>query len=315
MLIEFVCKWRMFDDVLLSMVATSPDGDTVSDHPIAGKGMRSVALIYGPNGSGKSSLINGLSMLQELVMGDVTVEYVGTAGTGRFEVVFEAEGRTYLYLLELSMGLVAVEELTEIRKDNVRIIFQRGEGRVRGVKANPDSDELLLRLLAEEGGVDGVHDVVRWFRRLDVIRDDMIEDTHPSPGVSRSIELAWRCLRAAKTGGVLVVDNLDLHLHPVMVSDLVDFMTHAASGQLIATTNAVHLLNNSQLDRDQIWFIDPKRDGTSELYSLVEFHEKDEALIGRDMMVNYLVGRCGGIPVQQDLHRIWEWARGRSIPD
>lgn len=315
MLIEFVCRWRVFEDALLSMVAAGASRDGAPDHLSGGKGLRSVAVIYGPNGAGKSTLVNGLSIVRELVMGGITVENAATGATKRFEVVLETAGRTYLYLLELAMGFVAAEALTEIRKEDERIIFRRSDELVSGVDADPAPDELLLVQLAAEGGVDGVQDVVRWFRRLDIIREDTVLGGMDSPGVSRGTALAWRCRRAVETGGVLVVDNLDLHLHPVVVSDLVEFMQHAEGAQLIATTNAVHLLNSHMLERDQIWFIDPRSDGTSDLYSLLEFPEDDAVLRGRDMMVNYLVGRCGGIPVQQDLRKMWEGGLyGGSVP-
>lgn len=308
MLLEFVCRWRAFEGALFSMVGSSGQagGQLLKVRP--------VGLVYGPNGSGKSTLVNGLGLLQDLITGKLSVKEAGKGATKRFEVVFSADGRTYLYALEMALGIVVLEELVELRQEGDREVFRREDDLVRGVDADPEPDELLLIQLACEGGVEGVQDTVRWFRRLDIIREGTVFGGSESPGVNRATALAGRCQRAAKTDSVLVVDNLDQHLHPVVVSDLVDFMLHAGSGQLIATTNAVHLLNDPRLERDQIWFIEPRRDGTSDLYSLLEFHEDDKVLLGRDMMMNYLLGRCGGIPFQHDLRKIWEGEHGGPVP-
>jgi AAA15 family ATPase/GTPase len=62
--------------------------------------------------------------------------------------------------------------------------------------------------------------------------------------------------------------------------------------QLWMTTHDTSLLDPELLRRDQIWFVEKKKDQTSELYSLLEFSPRKNDAIER----GYLQGRYGAVP-------------------
>ena len=72
-----------------------------------------------------------------------------------------------------------------------------------------------------------------------------------------------------------------------------DFLRSCLNVQLIATTHETNLLNANLLRRDEVWFLDKKRDGNSALYSLEEFHPRYD----KDLRRGYLAGRFGAIPI------------------
>ncbi|MBO6091500.1 MAG: ATP-binding protein, partial [Acetobacter sp.] len=77
-------------------------------------------------------------------------------------------------------------------------------------------------------------------------------------------------------GYILVVDELDCHLHPLLIKKLIkmfhDPEENKKNAQLIFVTHDVSLLNADLLRRDQVWFVekDPQTQ-ESTLYPLSDF--------------------------------------------
>lgn len=96
---------------------------------------------------------------------------------------------------------------------------------------------------------------------------------------------------------VLVVDELDTSLHPLLVHHLVRTLFHASTkAQLVFTTHDTTLLSQDMLRRDQVWFLEKNQQNASELYSLADFSPRQGEAIER----GYLNGRYGGIPLLKD---------------
>ncbi len=97
---------------------------------------------------------------------------------------------------------------------------------------------------------------------------------------------------------VLVVDELDTSLHPLLVHYLVKLLHHQDSkAQLIFTTHDTTILSQKILRRDQIWFMEKNDKNATELYPLSDYSPRDNEAIER----GYLNGRYGGIPFLKDL--------------
>lgn len=81
-----------------------------------------------------------------------------------------------------------------------------------------------------------------------------------------------------RLGKVLIVDELDAKLHPLLTRSILQlFMnpeTNPHGAQLIFATHDTNLLNLAYLRRDQIWFTEKDKTESTDLYSLLEF--KDE---------------------------------------
>jgi AAA15 family ATPase/GTPase len=119
-----------------------------------------------------------------------------------------------------------------------------------------------------------------------------------SDGTQRIFGLSAHLYDVLRKGGILVIDELENSLHPLIVQFLVslfaDKTQNQNGAQLIFSTHNTSLLNLELFRRDQIWFTEkhPEKLNT-ELYSLFDIKaRKDE-----NPAKGYLMGRYGAIPV------------------
>lgn len=122
-----------------------------------------------------------------------------------------------------------------------------------------------------------------------------------SSGTQKFFALAGAWFEALNRGTLLVVDELDLRLHPLLTRRLVelfyDEQSNAKGGQLIFTTHDSSLLNAELFRRDQVWFAEKTPEGATSLYSLADFRPRR----GENFRAGYLEGRYGAIPFVGDL--------------
>lgn len=121
---------------------------------------------------------------------------------------------------------------------------------------------------------------------------------YESSGTNKLFDLCGPIFDTLKNGGVLVVDELDVKLHPLLTLGIIDLFQNQdindKKAQLIFTTHETFLLNKGKLRRDQINFVEKDRFGKSELYSLVRFREKVRN--DRSFEKDYLAGSYGAAP-------------------
>ncbi len=97
-------------------------------------------------------------------------------------------------------------------------------------------------------------------------------------------------------GKTYVIDELDRCLHPSLTYKFVDTFLEIAEKrkiQLIVTTHESRLLDFDLLRRDEIWFVNKRKSGESDIYSLEEYNTRFDQKIDKA----YLEGRYGGVPV------------------
>ncbi len=107
-------------------------------------------------------------------------------------------------------------------------------------------------------------------------------------------------LQSLDEGGVLVIDELEASLHPVLAQKIVGLFNESASNpnnaQLVFTTHDTNLLGSTVGDpilrRDQIWFTEKDVDGATVLYPLTNYMPRKSENLER----GYLQGRYGAIP-------------------
>ena len=121
-----------------------------------------------------------------------------------------------------------------------------------------------------------------------------------SAGTGRFFALAAHIIRILKTGGVLVVDDLDASLHPLMSKAIVEQFdnkeTNPNGAQLIYNSHEIFLMSEEvSLRRDQIWLTEKNDTEETGLIRLSNYKTRDDYRIDR----NYLAGRFGGIPSLQ----------------
>ena len=118
-----------------------------------------------------------------------------------------------------------------------------------------------------------------------------------SDGTRKLMALAPAIESALSTGGLLMVDELERELHPMLVNYIVaKFQSRASNqngAQIIFTTHNTELMSMELLRKDQLYFVDKRdQDGTSELYTISEFSTRTTENIRK----GYLVGKYGATP-------------------
>ncbi len=136
-------------------------------------------------------------------------------------------------------------------------------------------------------------------------REPIFSIEEESRGTQQLFILGTVLLMGLDQGQVLIIDELDTSLHPQLVRALVELFhrENPNNAQLIFNTHDASLLRGDLFDRDQIWFIEKDRQGSSRLYPLLDFREQP----GEDLERGYLRGRYGAVPLIDRL--TWEELR------
>lgn len=138
-------------------------------------------------------------------------------------------------------------------------------------------------------------------------------DKHESEGTKKALELAGPLLKTLVDGGIIVIDEIEAKLHPIMTLNLINMFLdpkcNPKHAQLIFATHDTNLLSYSRLRRDQIYFTEKNKWESTELFSLsdfVYFNEKNGEIVEEkerkdtDKEKRYLEGRYGAIPLLGD---------------
>lgn len=114
-----------------------------------------------------------------------------------------------------------------------------------------------------------------------------------SNGTKKMFEIAGPIIDAIENGKIIIIDEIDARLHPLLVNHLVNlFNANSTNAQLICTTHNIMLLDEN-LRKDQIYFTDKDNYGVSSLNCLCNFKgiRKDSKLVKQ-----YLSGDFNSIP-------------------
>lgn len=118
-------------------------------------------------------------------------------------------------------------------------------------------------------------------------------ETEESEGTKTLFRMMVRMIGIIHEGKMLLVDEIDNSLHTQLVEFVIGIFNHSDHAQLIYTTHNTHLLNTDFQRRDQVYFVNKREDGSSDLYSLFDFKDFRDTL---DMEKAYLQGRFDAIP-------------------
>ncbi len=131
-----------------------------------------------------------------------------------------------------------------------------------------------------------------------------------SSGTRKIFSILPVILNVIKNGSLLVVDELDAKLHPVLLQGIIEMFTNpminTKGAQLLFTSHDLTTMNNKVFRRDEIWFSAINAYDESVLYSLVDFRKENGDKPRNDENYNkqYLEGRYGADPY---MHKIQNW--------
>ena len=123
-----------------------------------------------------------------------------------------------------------------------------------------------------------------------------------SEGTKKVIEFSVPIFNTLNEGKILIVDELDAKLHPLLTRNIVllfmDPEKNRHGAQLIFATHDTNLLDLDIVRRDQIWFAEKDKAESTDIYSLVEFKDEEGKKVrnDRDIKRDYIRGRYGAIP-------------------
>ena len=155
--------------------------------------------------------------------------------------------------------------------------------------------------------------------RIDIFTKHRVNDMETeinlyeeSSGTQKLFGLLPFIAESLLTGTVLVIDELDAKIHPVLLRHIImmfnDMSINRHKAQLIFTSHDLSTMNSEVFRRDEIWFVAKGSSENSKLYSLVEFkNEKGEA-VRKDAKFDkqYLEGKYGADPY---LRKIIDWGK------
>ena len=179
---------------------------------------------------------------------------------------------------------------------------------IEGIRTTPDSIEAVK---SNNGIID-----IEVFHRGENGEFKALPLELESNGTRKMFHLFDFFMDALKLGMVLLVDELDAKLHPLLTRYIINLFhnsqTNIGNGQLIYSTHDTVNLNKETFRRDEIWFAEKDKDGISEIYALSDYILEDDKNAGKkvrnDATYNkdYLTGRYGAIPVLEEFDIIHE---------
>ena len=118
-------------------------------------------------------------------------------------------------------------------------------------------------------------------------------ESEESEGTKTLFRMMLSMMDIIRGGKFLLIDEIDTSLHTQLVEFIIGLFNNSSHAQLVYTTHNTHLLNTDFQRRDQVYFVNKREDGSSDLYSLFDFKDFRDTL---DMEKAYLQGRFNAIP-------------------
>jgi len=205
------------------------------------------------------------------------------------------EGKHKNEIIQLVKNLdLGISEIEGIKLDKTQVSLPSNMSEeLRAVLLNDIGDKEWLTVRTKHPKLDSNG------QQVELVSFDM--DQNESHGTQKAFYLAGPIMNALSRGRVLIIDEMEARLHPLLTQELIRLFnsleTNPKRAQLIFTTHDTNLLSNKLFRRDQIWFVEKDSFNASHLYSLAEIKIDDSKVRNDASFENdYLQGRYGAIP-------------------
>lgn len=194
--------------------------------------------------------------------------------------------RNLIYKL-LKNADVGINKIKTRRKDSA--ITEMLKTELRSLSGN-----ILSNLVVQDLEISAEHNVYN--EKFELVGKTDIDLKNESQGTQKFFAMAGRISEALINGSVLIIDEIDSRLHPLLSTSIVKYFNSAThnkkNAQLIFATHNISFLSSTILRRDQIYFTEKNRFEESNLISFVEKRIRSDSSYSK----NYLQGKYGGIP-------------------
>ncbi|MCF7963130.1 MAG: ATP-binding protein [Pirellula sp.] len=199
------------------------------------------------------------------------------------------------------LSLFDIEDSSELVRDRLKKLFFAADIGVVDVKLREMKDDS-----AKAGS--GLFRVSLQHQAND--EESWIDLEEESQGTKTLFHMATPIFATLASGGLLVVDELESSLHPLLGQAIAQMFncpkTNALNAQILFTTHDTNLIGTTLgepvLRRDQIWLTEKDKSGATKLYPLTSFHPRKAENLER----GYLQGRYGAIPFLGDISMLSE---------
>lgn len=125
--------------------------------------------------------------------------------------------------------------------------------------------------------------------------------TEESEGTKILFKIMLTVMDVVRCNKVMFLDEVETSLHTRLVEYLINLFHNSRSAQLIFTTHNTHLLDMTRFRKDQIYFVNKREDGSSDLYSLYDYKDFREKM---NLEKAYLQGRFDAVPYVNEFENI-----------
>lgn len=126
-------------------------------------------------------------------------------------------------------------------------------------------------------------------------------NTEESEGTKILFRIMFTVMDVVRNNKVMFLDEVETSLHTRLVEYLINLFHNSRSAQLVFTTHNTHLLDMTRFRKDQIFFVNKRDDGSSDLYSLFDYKDFREKM---DLEKAYLQGRFDAVPYVNEFENI-----------
>jgi len=168
-----------------------------------------------------------------------------------------------------------------------KINFKKEKG--KSLKANLDTEQAIF--VEEE--LEKIE--LKTFHKFSP--NTIFDFNEESAGTQKLFLMMLTIIDIVRNNKILLIDEIEDSLHPKIVEYIIEIFNASSNSQLIFTTHNTNLLNLNKFRKDQIWFVNKKEDGGSDLYSLYDYSDFRDTM---DLEKAYLQGRFDSVPIIDD---------------
>jgi len=215
--------------------------------------------------------------------------------------IFNYFHRTFI-LNYIGFGVSAIENITN--KNKLQLI--------EALKiADSDIEEVTIKSLKKPG--KNIHaDLTNMTLKVeDVVQDHLQIKTYhktapamafnflteESQGTIKLFFMMLTLLDVVKNNKVLLIDEIGESLHPKIIEYIFNLFRAGDKAQLLCTTNNTQFLDLKRFRKDQVYFVNKKQNGSTDLYSLYDYSDFRDTM---DLEKAYLQGRFDAVPIVND---------------
>ena len=264
-----------------------------------------------PEGKGKEDTLNSNRLFLSLIAqlnGTQSKEIILWFNRGKFVTASETEQYKTLTssllkdkekLIEDDMGQLIDMPLTFL--SNIDMGITELSIKEENVSLPKDLPEEIKKILYQDGRrtslkIYSTHN--RYNEQGGIIGKEVFSiENNESEGTQKITKLIGLISLYLLGGRLLVIDELDAKLHPLLTRAIIQLFTNPEintyGAQLVFTTHDTNQLHLDYVRRDEIWFTEKSCVEATQLYSHIEFKDFDPSM---DITEQYVNGRYGAIP-------------------